>query len=200
VEHLTPLILQYRYFILIPLSFVEGPIIAFFAGSLASLGYFNIYVLAVFFFMRDVIVDGLCYWIGYSLRDKSFVRKIASKVGITDDHLEDAKKLWSEHPGKTMFLSKLAYGVAAGLIVVAGMVRMPFKKFMTWGAVVAILHYITLLFLGYFFASSFGSIENILSKIQYVVLALVVLATAYYFFKRYMGRKLKEQEEKVFKK
>src|SRR3989344_6373615 len=64
LEALLPLIIEYRYLILLPLSFIEGPIIAFIAGMLANLGYFNLYVLAVFFLARDVSVDLACYYLG----------------------------------------------------------------------------------------------------------------------------------------
>ena len=56
-EHLTQLILDYRYWILIPISVIEGPVVAFVAGTLAALGYFNIWVLVLFFFARDMIMD-----------------------------------------------------------------------------------------------------------------------------------------------
>ena len=57
VDQISQLIIEYRYFILIPLSFIEGPIVAFAAGALASLGYFNVYALAIFFFVVDMLKD-----------------------------------------------------------------------------------------------------------------------------------------------
>ncbi|MDP2665084.1 MAG: hypothetical protein Q8P23_00320, partial [bacterium] len=65
VDFITELILQYRYWILIPLSLIEGPVVAFVAGTLASLGYFNMSFLAVLFFVRDVGLDGVYYAIGH---------------------------------------------------------------------------------------------------------------------------------------
>ena len=65
VDFITELILQYRYWILIPLSFIEGPVVAFVAGMLASMGYFNIYFLSALFFVRDVGLDGVYYAIGH---------------------------------------------------------------------------------------------------------------------------------------
>jgi membrane protein DedA with SNARE-associated domain len=197
---LIQLIIEYRYLILIPLSFIEGPIVAFFAGTLASLGYFNIYVLGIFFLVRDVVVDLLCYYLGRYLGKKAFVHRFLHRIHIREEDIENTKKLWHRHPGKTMFFSKLSYGVAAGFIVVAGMVEMPLRKFLFWGFMVAVMHYGTLLALGYFFGVSLGgSIETIFTNVQYVILGLVILGTGYYFFRRYMTRRLREEEDKASK-
>ncbi len=191
-------IIEYRYWILIPLSFVEGPIVAFFAGTLASLGYFNVYVLAAFFLVRDISVDLACYYLGLLGAHTRWIKKVIGKMGVTDAHLEEVRALWHNHPGKTMFISKLSYGVAAGFIVVAGLVKMDVRKFFTYGLAIATLHYGTLLLLGYFFGNTFGgSITGILENIPYVIAALSVIAIAYIFFKRYMNRKLAQAEEEA---
>jgi membrane protein DedA with SNARE-associated domain len=65
LEALTELILQYRYWILVPLSFIEGPLVAVIAGTLAAVGLFNIYFLLALFFVRDIMFDAVYYAIGY---------------------------------------------------------------------------------------------------------------------------------------
>jgi membrane protein DedA with SNARE-associated domain len=196
--HTVELILAYRYWIMVPLSFIEGPIVAFFAGTLASAGYFNVWVLMVFFFVRDVVVDLGCYYLGYFGGERPWVKKIIRKFGVTDEHLGEVHALWERNPGKTMFLSKLSYGVAAGFIVVAGLVKMSLRQFMTYGAIVAVLHYGVLLGLGYFFGASFGSsLVGLIEKIPYVIGILATIAIAYYFFKRYINKKLEQAEKEV---
>ncbi len=197
---ISGLIVAYRYWILLPLSFVEGPIIAFIAGTLASLGYFNVYILLVFFLIRDISVDALCYATGKYTAKTSFLRRWLHRLGITDEEMEDIRLLWNHHPGKTMFFSKLSYGVAAGLIIVAGMVEMPFNSFILYGSLIALTHYGTLLFLGYFFGSAFGTASAILEKIQYIVGGGIIIFTIYYFFKKYVTRRLQEAEKQAGKK
>lgn len=194
------LIVEYRYLILVPLSFVEGPIVAFFAGTLAAAGYFNVYALALFFLVRDIVVDLACYYLGFLGTNARWLKKVLAKMGVTEDHMDEVRALWQNNPGKTMFLSKLSYGVAAGFIVVAGLVRMDIKKFVGYGALIAAMHYGTLLVVGYFFGASFGgSIVGLLEKIPLVVGILATIVVAYYLFKRYMNKKLAEAEESVHK-
>ncbi len=192
------LIVEYRYWILLPLSFIEGPIVAFFAGTLAAAGYFNVGALALFFFFRDIAVDLACYALGYFGGEAAWVRRLLHRLGVTDEHLEEVRALWHAHPGKTMFLSKLSYGVAAGFIVVAGLVRMPLSQFLKYGAVIAVAHYGVLLMVGYFFGATMGgTFVTVLERIPYVILGLSTLAIAYFLFKRYMRNRLAKAEKEV---
>ena len=195
-DHATQLILQYRYLILIPLSILEGPIIAVAAGTLASLGYFNVYVLAVFFFLLDLAKDAFYYALGYWGGNTKMVRKLLGKMGVREDHLQDIRHLWEKHPGKTMFIGKLSYGIASSFVVLAGTVKMPLKKFFGWGAIVAIAQYWTLLALGYFFGNAIGgTTAKILDIVQWLILGLSVAAVGYYIFSLYMRKEFKRETD-----
>lgn len=190
VDSLTQLILQYRYWILIPLTFIEGPVVAFVAGTLASLGYFNIYFLGALFFVRDVGLDGVYYATGYFGGRTAFVERMLGKIGVTSDHLEHVRMLWERHPGTTMFIGKLSYGIASAFVVVAGTVHMPLSKFFKYGIIVAILQYGTLLVLGYYLGASLGgSVAQIISNVQYVIAFVAIVISIYYILSWYMRKK-----------
>ncbi len=194
-QTLTHLILTYRYWILIPLCFLEGPIVAFVAGTLASLGYFNLILLAVIFFLRDIIVDAFMYVLGRFGGQTRVAKWFLKKIGVTHEHLMGVHKLWEKYPGRTMFFSKLSYGLAGTFLVVAGLVKMSPKKFFTCAIIVTILQYGTLLFLGYYFGSAFGTVSNILNNLALVLLAVSIFVTGYYIFTHFMRRRLLKQEE-----
>jgi membrane protein DedA with SNARE-associated domain len=190
------LIIEYRYLILIPLAIIEGPIVAFIAGTLATLGYFNIYELGIFFFVRDVAVDAIYYSIGYYGGKTTFAKRMLAKIKVTEDHLDGVRKLWEHHPLSTMFIGKLSYGVGSTFVTVAGMVKFRFATFFKYGAIVAIVQYWSLLALGYFYGNTFGgSIANVLSNIQYVIAALGIVVTIYYIFSWRMRSKFMKETE-----
>jgi membrane protein DedA with SNARE-associated domain len=189
---ITHLITEYRYLILIPLSVIEGPIVAFAAGALVPLGYFNLYVLGAFFLVVDMAKDAFYYSLGYWGGRSGWAHWLLGKIGVRTEHLEGIRELWEKNPGKTMFIGKLSYGVAATFVVLAGTVKMPLKKFFGWGAVVAISQYWTLLLLGYFFGTSFSS-NNIIEDVQYGVAGLALAASLYYMFSLYMRGKLNKK-------
>jgi membrane-associated protein len=169
--------------------------VAFAAGSLASLGYFNIFLLAVIFFLRDVLVDAFMYVVGRFGGETRFAKWFLKKVGVTKEHLEGVHNLWDKHAGKTMFFSKLSYGLAATFLVVAGLVKMSPKKFFSYAVLVTIMQYGVLLLLGYYFGSAFGTISNLLNNLALVLLAVSIFITAYYVFTHFMRRRLLKQEQ-----
>lgn len=198
LQQITQLIIEYRYLILIPLSMIEGPIVAFVAGTLASVGYFNLGFLAIFFLIRDVGMDAIYYFSGYFGGKTRIAHRIAYRLGATDEGLEYVRQLWEKYPGRTMFIGKLSYGIASTFIFVAGMVEMSIVKFFSYGALVTVLQYGTLLVLGYFLGSSFGgTVGNVLNNIQYVLGIGVLLLSIYYIFTWRMRRKFMEEEKEA---
>jgi len=198
VDFITHLILQYRYWILIPLSFIEGPVVAFVAGTMAAVGFFNMYFLAILFFVRDVGLDGMYYAMGYFGGHTPFARRMLAKIGVTDTHLEQVRVLWVKRPGTTMLIGKLSYGIASAFIVVAGMVRMPLRVFFTYGALVAILEYGSLLFAGYFLGASLGgSVTHLISNIQYGIAGVAIVLSGYYLLTWYMRSKFLKEEKEI---
>src|SRR3989344_6752112 len=96
---ITELILEYRYWILIPLTFIEGPVVAFVAGTFAAVGFFNMYFLAALFFVRDVGLDGVYYAIGHFGGRTAFAKRMLTKIGVTMDPLAQGRGLWTKRPG-----------------------------------------------------------------------------------------------------
>lgn len=194
-DTISHLILEYRYWILIPLCFIEGPIVAFVAGSLASLGYFNIYLLALLFFARDFAVDAFMYFLGRYGGKTRFAKWFLAKVGVTDDHLHSVHRLWEKNTGKTMFFSKLSYGLAATFLVVAGLVEVSMRKFFAYAILITLVQYGTLLVLGYYFGNAFGTVSKVINNIGYVIGGITLVITAYYLFTHFMRRRLLKQEK-----
>lgn len=196
-ESITPLIIEYRYWILIPLSLLEGPVVAFAAGALAAGGYFNPFMLEIFFIVRDLVTDILYYALGVFAGRGKIVRRLLHKIGVTADHLEKARSLWDRHPLRTMFVGKLAYGIAPSFFVVAGMTRMPLPKFLGYNALVASFQYGVCLLLGYFLGSTFGtSLATALGNAQ-LVIGVLLLALVIFYVVRFYFRKLFLREEEA---
>ncbi len=191
------LILDYRYWILIPLTFIEGPIIGFIAGVLAKLGYFNPFVAFSIFIFRDIIMDALYYLLGRKFESTRFSEKMLGLLKVTPDHLDSVRKLWEAHGLRTMFLGKLSYGIAHAFLFVAGMVKMPFPRFFRYALVVAFVNYGGLFLLGYFAGGAFGGLTGLISNILYAVGVLALVVSSYYVFSFYMRKRLIEEEKLV---
>ena len=185
-QQIVDLLVGYRYWILVPLSIIEGPMVAFVSGTLASLGYFNILVLAVLFFMRDIILDSSNYMLGYFGKRSFLIKKLFKKLDVKENELDKVRTIWEKHPARTMFIGKLSYGVSVAFIILTGMIRMRFKTFIIYAGVVAVIQYGLLLSLGYFFGN------RLLSSVQYIqnfIIGITVVVSLYYFLSWYLRKK-----------
>lgn len=170
------LIIAYRYWILIPLSLIEGPITAFIAATLAAAGYFNIWALVALFFARDIGMDA-AYWSAgrFGWQNRS-VEKLLAKIHVHEEQLDKVKTLWEERPFRTILIGKLAYGLAITFIMVVGMVKIPLSKFYKYSVWVTALQFGALLSLGYFFGNALGA--NLAGTIEHAQMAIGGAAAA----------------------
>src|ERR1019366_5473637 len=168
------ILMKYRYWIIIPLSLVEGPMVAVATGALSSLGYFNPYVACSFFIAKDVLVDGGYYYLGRVAGDHPFCARLLERMRVTANEVERVRGLWSSHGWRTMFVGKLAWGLSPLFLAAAGIVAVPVSLFIRYAAGVALVQYVILFLLGYYFGSATATVSAALRIVQYGI-ALGVL-------------------------
>ncbi|MDE2489707.1 MAG: hypothetical protein KGM24_02590 [Elusimicrobia bacterium] len=184
-------LVEYRWWVLVPLSLWESTVVAFAAGMLASVGCFNIVVLGAFFLARDIVLDLAYYALGRYGGDTALARRLLAALKIGEADVEAIRRRWDARPARTMLVGKLSYGIAMSFIVAAGLVRMSLRKFVAYGALAAVVQYGTLLALGYYSgAASGGSIPDIVVHVQYVLAAGALALVAFYAFSFYARGRL----------
>jgi membrane protein DedA with SNARE-associated domain len=167
--HLTdiaPILLQYRYWIIIPLSMVEGPMVAVITGALSARGHFNPYIACGFFVAKDVIVDGSYYLLGHLASVRSYWGKLLTRMRITGEEVTRARGLWRAHGWRTMFVAKFAWGVSPLFLVIAGLVGVPTASFFGYAAGVALLQYVVLFVVGYYFGVATAGVSIAVRVLQ----------------------------------
>ena len=185
---LMTILLTYRYWVLLPLAIVEGPMLAFACGVLVSLGILGALPTLCILVIGDIIPDTVFYSLGRFWSDRPFVKRLALRIGVTDDHFKDAQSLWHEHPGKTMLMSKFAYGISSAFLFMAGLMRMPALRFYGYSISISIAHYIVSMSAGYYFGASLVAAGEAIRIIEYGVAGTAVLISAYVTVMWYMRK------------
>lgn len=186
---LIALLEQYRYFVLFPLACLEGPILGFITGSLIPLGYFHPLPLLLVLVAADVIPDMLYYSAGRFGKRANLIERVGRKVGLTPERFGMLERLWHVHTVKSMLITKFSYGLSTPLLITAGLVHLPFRRFVVLSAALALLQYSVLVALGYFFGQYFAQVEGTLVRVQLLIAAAVVVFVGYYFFTRSVRRR-----------
>jgi membrane protein DedA with SNARE-associated domain len=174
-----PILLRYRYWIIIPLSMLEGPMVAVATGTLSSLGYFNPYLAYWLFVVKDVVVDGAYYYLGRVARDRPFCARLLAQMRVTGSEIERVRSLWETHGWRTMFVGKLAWGLSPLFLAGAGIVAVPVGRFFRYAAGVALLQYVVLLLLGYYFGAATATVSTALRVAQYGIAIFVLGGLVY---------------------
>jgi membrane-associated protein len=185
---LIDILLTYRYWVLLPLAIVEGPMLAFACGVLISLGYLSAPLTLIILVIGDIIPDTIFYTLGRFWSDRPFVKRLAARIGVTDGHFTDAQSLWHEHPGKTMLMSKFAYGISSAFLFMAGLMRMSASRFYGYSVSISFAHYIVIMTAGFYFGASLIAAGEIVRIIEYGIAGLAVLISAYVTIMWYMRK------------
>ncbi|MCX6813212.1 MAG: hypothetical protein NTV77_01855 [Candidatus Azambacteria bacterium] len=189
MEYIVLLLTKYGYFILFPLAAIEGPIVSLVVGFLIYLGYLKFLPAYVILLLGDLIPDTIYYYIGRFGSERKFMEKYGPRLNLI-------KKLWQEHGRKTMFLSKLAYTLSVPFLISAGLVKMPYRKFISYAFPVTLFQYGVIMAIGYFLGHSYKLAEQYIEYAYMIVAAvLIIFIISYVFVVKYTRRQIKEMEQ-----
>lgn len=164
MDYVFYLLMQYKYFILLPLAVIEGPIIAVIAGLLCSRGVMNVLYIYPIIIFGDLIGDSLVYFLGRSGRSTSkLLLTIKKWIGLTETKMERARTFFETNPRKTIALSKVILGVGVAGIYMAGNARVPYSKFIPICLATSAAQYIFYIGLGFLFGQAYEQINHYLN-------------------------------------
>jgi membrane protein DedA with SNARE-associated domain len=98
---------------------------------------------------------------------------------VTANEVERVRGLWDSRAWRTMFVGKLAWGLSPLFLAVAGIVAVPVSRFLRYAACVALVQYVVLFLLGYYFGAATATVSAALRIVQYGI-ALGVLGGLVY--------------------
>lgn len=149
--------------------FLPGDTLLFSAGLLAAQGVLPLGWLLFATIVAAIIGDN----VGYSIGRRTGHRIFKKEDGILfhKEHLIRAEKFYEKHGGKTVTLARFIPVVRTFAPMVAGIGKMPRKKFMFYNVFGALIWGGGVTLLGYWLGSKIPGLEH---YIEYVLIAVVV--------------------------
>lgn len=178
-----------KYILLFVGALVEGPILMVVSGFLLRYEVFSPVPLYIALIGGDLVGDVLWYYLGYFFAEP-LIRNHGKFIGVTPELFEKAKGLFSKYHEKILVISKLTlgFGFAVGILMVAGVTRVNFRKYMLINILGEFILVAMLLSFGYFFGELYRRVANDFKIVFIVILSALVLAVFYgiskYFRKR----------------
>jgi membrane-associated protein len=161
LEHILLLLSEYRYLLLFPLAIVEGPILAILAGFLCINKFLNPFIVYPIIVLGDMTGDSICYMFG-RFGVPGFLKSIFEKLGVKPEKIHSVRSYFDANPNKTISLSKITLGIGFAGIYLAGITKIPYKKFIGICFVTSLLQYIVYLGIGLLFGNAYKQISHYL--------------------------------------
>jgi len=158
---------QYGYWILYPLSIIEGPLVTLIGGGFAALGILRPELVFAISILGDLTMDLGLYYLGF-FGNKKLRRFIERRPRLKRKHLQ-VQHFFENHGGKVIFLVKITVGLSYITFVTAGMIKMPLRRFLFFSFLGGIIWSGLLVSLGYFYGSLYKVISMHLHQAGIVV-------------------------------
>jgi membrane protein DedA with SNARE-associated domain len=155
-------------------SCIEGPILAMLGGVLLHLGYLYFIPLYAALIVGDLLGDTLWYIAGRHLGEP-FVRKWGGYFSIRDREIQLVKKIFHKYHNRILILSKITMGFGFAIVTLftAGMIKIPFRKYILLNLAGQFVWSALLLGVGYLFGNLYLSVNGILGKMTLIGLIVV---------------------------
>lgn len=188
------------YAAIIVVACIEGPILSIFFGALIKIGAFPFWPIYFSLMAGDLIGDVLWYEVGRHFASR-FIRRFGKYFNLTPENIERATKIFHKYHEKILIFSKLTsgFGLAIVTLMVAGMVRIPFAKYIMINFLGQFFWTGLLLAAGYFLGDIYMKVDSILGKISVVALFILVLL-AVNGYRKYVGGQISKSSEDVVSK
>jgi membrane-associated protein len=149
--------------------FLPGDSLLLTAGLLASRGLLDIAILLVILFPAAVLGDSVGYWFGAKVGPPLFKRE--ESLFFKPKNLLAAKAFYDRHGGKTITLARFMPFIRTFAPIVAGAVKMKYRRFLFFNFLGGISWAIGMTLLGYYLGSVLGHVEGIDRYFTLLVLA-----------------------------
>lgn len=181
---------SYGYWGMLPIMVIEGPIATIFAAMMASLGAFSWPIVLIFSIAGDIIGDILLYLAGHRWGMK-FVTSFGKYIGITEKLVLKMENYFTKHGGKTIFAVKSTTGLCWATFVAAGIVKMDFKKFITYSFLGGVVWSGFLVAMGYFYGYLWREIREYISWAGWIATFIATFSfLAITLYKKHQSRDL----------
>jgi membrane protein DedA with SNARE-associated domain len=175
------------YLVYILIAFIacaEGPWISLILGVVLRLGFLYFWPIYIALMLGDLVGDVIWYYIGRRY-GHSFITKHGHRFNITEEAVGRLTRLFHKHKHVVLFLSKISNGMGFALVTLmtAGMIRIPFGRYILVNAVGQLVWTGFLIGTGFFFSNLYVTVDNVLGKISITAAIIVIVFLGYRYYK-----------------
>jgi membrane protein DedA with SNARE-associated domain len=198
--NLAPLLDQYGYLAVAGLIMLEdfgvpvpGETVLIAAAIYAGAGQLNIIAVSVIAVVAAVVGDSIGYAIG-RFGGRRLVLRFGRYVFVTPKRLDAAERFFTRHGGIVVTIARFVEGLRQLNGIIAGIAGMPWRRFLAYNTLGAVLWVAVWAGLGYLAGSHITAIYEQIQRYQLYVLLAIGVALAALIVRRLLRRRRTPEE------
>ena len=170
-------------------TIVEGPVVMLVGGFLLRTGLFTFWTLYFYLVLGDFVADLGWYGVG-RFGARKLINKFGKFLNITPEIIEKIEERFKNHQNKILIISKLTmgFGFALATLLVAGILRVSFKRYTLINLVGGFIWTGFLICMGFFFGNIFVVIPPQF-KFLFVIFIIFVVIYSLRAINKYLIKK-----------
>ena len=145
------------------------------AGILVAKGSFSYPVTLLAATLGTMVGSALNYWVGLTF-GRALIVRFGKYIFLKPQFLEKTELFFIRFGGRAVFMGRLLPGVKHYISFVAGLARMPFKPFMTYTTVGALIWMWILLHIGFLAEKQNLEADSAVTTVGIAILAVFVVS------------------------
>lgn len=167
---------------------IPEDITLFAGGLLAYYGMTDVWLTVGISFLGVILGDSLIFWLGAKYGRKLTKKWIFHKL-LPDDRLNSVRRKFHARGNKLIFAARFMPGLRAPIFFSAGTLHLPYRVFLFYDGLAALLSVPLIIGLVYHFGDNLEQVVSYVQKaehgILFVILAFVLLVLAKWYITHY---------------
>ena len=155
---------------LVVFPFLPGDSILFISGTVVAAAGLNVHVLVALLVAAAIFGDSVNYAIGRYIGPKVFQRP--DSRWFRQEHLRRTQAFYDKYGGVTIIIGRFVPIIRTFAPFLAGVAGMPYRRFLSFNVIGAVLWITSLVYAGYLF----GNIPWVKENLTFIVIGIVVVS------------------------
>jgi membrane protein DedA with SNARE-associated domain len=192
VAEITALITAYKYWAIVPFALFEAPLMSIIIGFFAATGQLNLFLAFGIVVLGDFIGDTALYIVGRWGRP--VFEKVGLHLNLSSEHVEFVLEHFDRRDRRAIIISKLIHGVGFTGLIVAGSIKVPYRRFAATCIIVTISQSAVLAAIGMFSGRAYKAFAYYLGYFD--IIATVALLLIIFILYRSLLMKISRKDAK----
>lgn len=183
---------EHKYIFSFIAALLEGNFIMLLGGALLRFGYFNFFGLGAVL-VGGYFLNGVFWYVVGRIAGHAIVEKWIKRFRIGKKIADKLENYFQDHSIRTIFITRVTYGISMFSFLIAGSLKMNLKKFFTVSLAATIVWVLVVGGIGYGFGAGFQTLSKIAKGITIGVTAIlfvliILISLSFVYWMRYFAR------------